>query len=968
MKQTIIIISTILFFNISTVFSTCALKACQNVDPKKINVHLIPHSHDDVGWLKTVEDYFYGEHNDIQNIGVQYVLDSILQALDQDASRRYIQVETAYFWKWWKLQSDDKRQRFKNFVENGRIEMIGGGWSMNDEACTSYQSIINQFTWGLRILNDTLGECGRPKIGWQIDPFGHSREQASIFKQMGYDAVFFTRLSTDERNARKLTKDLEFMWNSNDNFENSEIFTSIMDSYYAPNDFCWDYLQCSSDAINDDPDSFDYNLDKKVEEFSEKILNYSSYFRTNNILFAMGGDFQYQAAEINYLNMDKLIKGFKNNENYNVFYSTPSCYVQAVKSQKPSLTSSSEDFFPYNENNHTYWAGYFTSRSTLKRFERIGNNILQAAQQLNAFAKMSNIITGEKAENNLRSLRETVGTMQHHDAITGTEKERVAKDYARILTDGIHQTELSIGNILSNLLKINDSSDTINLPFSTCLLTNISVCDNSMKDKVLIAIYNPLPKDVYYNLRLPVQNANYNFTGVDGDVSFELVDHMKYPLESPYRSSDVELVATDQIPPMGMKLYYLQKLDDTPSAIKHVLQTGFDPIKLEKQNSKLTFDPKTRKQYISVNKKSAEINQKYMYYNSHNGTADNITSGAYVFRPMTESEAQNAEDDNRSVYYLDSSRNSEIIEKINEYIIQTIRLRSEGDLDYVEYDWMIGPLDNKTVDTVNGIGKEVIVRYSLGSEYINDDVFYTDSNSRQLIKRFRNNIKYNDTSKEAVASNYYPVTSIIALNGTGLSLVIDRSQGGTSLKSNEIELMLHRRTLKDDHKGVDESLEEMEFGNYIVTRGQHYLIASTSNKKYQRLLALNKLTQPWVLVADATADDMKLENLKSNIHFKWSRMNGLPLNLNVLNFEPWKDDTFLLRIEHIFEKDEDEELSKPATLQLKSLFSPYVISSIQELNLGANAFIDADIEENNYKITLQPMEIRTFLVTFEYFL
>lgn len=32
----------------------------------KLNVHLVPHSHDDVGWLKTVDQYFIGSNNSIQ--------------------------------------------------------------------------------------------------------------------------------------------------------------------------------------------------------------------------------------------------------------------------------------------------------------------------------------------------------------------------------------------------------------------------------------------------------------------------------------------------------------------------------------------------------------------------------------------------------------------------------------------------------------------------------------------------------------------------------------------------------------------------------------------------------------------------------------------------------------------------------------------------------------------------------------
>lgn len=64
--------------------------------------------------------------------------------------------------------------------------MIGGGWSMNDEGAAHYNAIIDNMALGLLVLNQTFGKCGRPKVAWQIDPFGHSREQASIFAQVRF--------------------------------------------------------------------------------------------------------------------------------------------------------------------------------------------------------------------------------------------------------------------------------------------------------------------------------------------------------------------------------------------------------------------------------------------------------------------------------------------------------------------------------------------------------------------------------------------------------------------------------------------------------------------------------------------------------------------------------------------------------------------------------------------------------------
>ena len=59
-------------------------------------------------------------------------------------------MESAFFFKWWDKQNDVMQEVVKSLINEGRLEIIGGAWSMNDEAVTHYQSIIDQFSWGFR--------------------------------------------------------------------------------------------------------------------------------------------------------------------------------------------------------------------------------------------------------------------------------------------------------------------------------------------------------------------------------------------------------------------------------------------------------------------------------------------------------------------------------------------------------------------------------------------------------------------------------------------------------------------------------------------------------------------------------------------------------------------------------------------------------------------------------------------------
>lgn len=39
----------------------------------------------------------------------------------------------SYLERWWRDSSELKRQSFINLVKNGQLEIVGGGWVMNDE-------------------------------------------------------------------------------------------------------------------------------------------------------------------------------------------------------------------------------------------------------------------------------------------------------------------------------------------------------------------------------------------------------------------------------------------------------------------------------------------------------------------------------------------------------------------------------------------------------------------------------------------------------------------------------------------------------------------------------------------------------------------------------------------------------------------------------------------------------------------
>ena len=71
------------------------------LDNGKINVHLVPHTHDDTGWQLTIDQYF--------DRMVYYVIDTVIDRLLENADRRFIYAEVSCFSRWWERQSANRK-------------------------------------------------------------------------------------------------------------------------------------------------------------------------------------------------------------------------------------------------------------------------------------------------------------------------------------------------------------------------------------------------------------------------------------------------------------------------------------------------------------------------------------------------------------------------------------------------------------------------------------------------------------------------------------------------------------------------------------------------------------------------------------------------------------------------------------------------------------------------------------------
>ncbi|XP_032701055.1 alpha-mannosidase 2 isoform X2 [Lontra canadensis] len=811
-------------------------------DSKPLQVFVVPHSHNDPGWLKTFDDYFREM--------TQYIFNNMVIKLKEDSRRKFMWSEISYLSKWWDTIDKPKKDAIKSLLQNGQFEIVTGGWVMPDEAAAHYFALIDQLIEGHQWLEKNLGV--KPRSGWSIDPFGHSPTMAYLLKRAGFSHMLVQRVHYAIKKHFALHKTLEFFWRQNwDLGSGTDIFCHMMPfySYDIPHTCGPDPKICCQFDFKRlpggrfgcpwgvPPETIHLgNVQKRAEMLLDQYRKKSKLFRTTVVLAPLGDDFRYCERtewDHQYKNYQLLFDYMNSHPEYNVKiqFGTLSDYFDALDKEDVAIRKNSQsmfpvlsgDFFTYADRDDHYWSGYFTSRPFYKRMDRILESHLRAAEILYYFAlkqaqkyKISKFLSSSHYMT-LTEARRNLGLFQHHDAITGTAKDWVVVDYGTRLFHSLMNLKKIIG-YSALLLILKDKNSYNSYSFDNLLDMDLKQnSQSSLPQKTIITlsaeprylvVCNPSEQDRISVVSVYVSSPTAQVSSASGK-PVEIQMSAVWNTASTISQTAYEISFLVQIPPLGLKVYtILGSASSDPHLAEYVLHNGNvkdkgifnmknvkstdEDIILENSFVKLRFGQSGLMEEM-INKEDGKRHEVKVQFSWYGTTSKKDKSGAYLFLP--DGEAKPYVYTTLPFVRVQHGRFYSDVTCFLEHVTHRVRL------------YNIQGIDGQSVEVSNIVdirkehNREIAMRIS--SSINSQNRFYTDLNGYQIQPRMT-------MSKLPLQANVYPMTTMAYIQDAKhrLTLLSAQSLGVSSLKSGQIEVIMDRRLMQDDNRGLEQGVHD----------------------------------------------------------------------------------------------------------------------------------------------------------------
>ncbi|XP_076847851.1 alpha-mannosidase 2x isoform X1 [Brachyhypopomus gauderio] len=817
-------------------------------DQEPLQVFVVPHSHNDPGWVKTFDKYY--------NEQTQHILNNMVVKLTEDPRRKFIWSEISFFVKWWESVDSLKQEAVRKLVQGGQLEFVTGGWVMTDEANAHYFAMIDQLIEGHQWLEYNLGV--RPCSGWAVDPFGHSATMPYLLKIANVTSMLIQRVHYSIKKHFSSTRSLEFMWRQAwDPESGTDIFCHMMPfySYDIPHTCGPDPKICCQFDFKRLPGSrvncpwkvpprpiTESSVAERAQVLLDQYRKKSKLFRSKVVLVPLGDDFRYDKAlewDQQYINYQKLFDYMNSHPEMHVQaqFGTLSDYFNAVYKRNgvavgvrpPGYPVLSGDFFAYADREDHYWSGYYTSRPFYKNLARILESHLRGAEILYSLAVGHARHAGMEGRyptsdyTLLTDARRNVGLFQHHDAITGTAKEVVVIDYGTRLLRSLIGLKRVIINAAHFLIMKNKDVYRFYQTEPFLETDDRRATQDSLPQRTLIelgssprylVLFNPVEQERLCVVTVLVNSARVRVLTEDGQtLPVQLSAQWTSAVQMAGEVYQASFMA--RLPALGLAVFHLYDSADSPMTLRSdtLLRLpgrsqsvrGLDPLPvrsqvadpqpfyIQSQTLTLGFSGTTGLLESVRRKDDTQEVRVQVQFLTYGTRPSKDKSGAYLFLPDGNAKPY-VQKDQPVVRVVEGPLFAEVIAHY-QHFQQTVRIHNVPGVDGLSLDI------TTMVDIRDQTNKELAMR--LVTDIHSEGTFFTDLNGFQIQPR-----RY--LQKLPLQANFYPMPTMAYIQDSQYRLTLHTAQalGASSLASGQLEVILDRRLMQDDNRGLGQGLKD----------------------------------------------------------------------------------------------------------------------------------------------------------------
>lgn len=984
-------------------------------DAEDLQVFVVPHSHNDPGWIKTFDKYYTEQ--------TQHILNSMVSKLQEDPRRRFLWAEVSFFAKWWDNISAQKRAAVRRLVGNGQLEIATGGWVMPDEANSHYFALVDQLIEGHQWLERNLGAT--PRSGWAVDPFGHSSTMPYLLRRANLTSMLIQRVHYAIKKHFAATHSLEFMWRQTwDSDSSTDIFCHMMPfySYDVPHTcgpdpkICcqFDFKRLPGGRINCPwkvpPRAItEANVADRAALLLDQYRKKSRLFRSSVLLVPLGDDFRYdkpQEWDAQFFNYQRLFDFLNSKPEFHVQaqFGTLSEYFDALYkrtgvepgARPPGFPVLSGDFFSYADREDHYWTGYYTSRPFYKSLDRVLETHLRGAEVLYslalAHARRSGL-TGQYPLSDyavLTEARRTLGLFQHHDAITGTAKEAVVIDYGvRLLRSLVSLKQVIIN--AAHYLVLGDKETYSFDPRAPFLQMDDSrVSHDALPERTVIrldssprfvVVFNPLEQERLSVVSLLVNSPRVRVLSEEGQpLSVQI--SVQWSSATNMVPDVYQVSVPVRLPALGLAVLQLQPDLDGPYTLQSSVHVYLNGVKLSVSRQTTfplrvvdsgTSDFAISNRYMQVwfsgltgllksvrrvdEEQEQQVDMKLFVYGTR---TSKDKSGAYLFLP--DNEAKPYVPKKPPVLRVTEGPFFSEVAAYYEHFHQVIRLYNLPGVEGLSLDVSF------QVDIRDYVNKELALR--IHTDIDSQGTFFTDLNGFQVQPR-----KY--LKKLPLQANFYPMPVMAYIQDSQRRLTLHTAQalGVSSLGNGQLEVILDRRLMQDDNRGLGQGLKDNKItcNHFRLLLERRTLMSPEVQQEHSTSYPslLSHMTSMYLNTPPLVLPVAKKEGTSPTLHSFHPLASPLPCDFHLLNLRmlpaedtlPAADAALILHRKGFDCGLEAKNLGFNCTtsqgkLALGSLFHGLDVLFLQPTSL--TLLYPLASPSNSTDISLEPMEISTF--------